>query len=301
MSGKGQEKNPGRKPDWLKVRIGQGPRLAGVKAAVHEKGLHTVCEEALCPNLGTCWERGHATIMILGDTCTRSCGFCAVRSGPGGVCDDDEPRRAAEAVKTIGLTHVVVTSVTRDDLPDGGAGIWAETIRRIREAAPNATVEALVPDFGGSRAAFGKVAEARPDILGHNLETVPSLYRKARPAANYQRSLDILRWVHEAGLIAKTGIMVGLGETPDEVPALMHDALAAGCEIMYIGQYLQPTRKHLAVQRYVEPAEFDDYRKKGLAMGYPVVVAGPLVRSSYPSEEQAEYVRGKLPCRKAVS
>ncbi|MDI6774331.1 MAG: lipoyl synthase [Verrucomicrobiota bacterium] len=293
---------PLRKPDWLRVRIGQGARLAGMRALVHGRGLHTVCEEALCPNIGTCWERGHATIMILGDRCTRSCRFCAVGSGllaarqagRPAPADVDEPRRVAGAVQAARLSHVVLTSVTRDDLPDGGAGIWAETIRLVREACPGAVVEALVPDFGGSAAAFETVARARPDVFGHNLETVASLYPRVRPASDYRRSLDLLRRAGERGLIAKTGVMLGVGETPDEVAELMRDALAVGCEILYIGQYLRPTRRHLQVRRYVEPAEFEAIRRTGIAIGFPVIVAGPLVRSSYPSGEQDARVRRRL-------
>jgi lipoyl synthase len=283
-----------RKPPWLRVRVGQGPQFAGVRAQVHGQGLHTVCEEALCPNIGTCWKHGHATIMILGDTCTRACRFCAVKTGRSGACDEDEPRRVAEAIRAIGLVNVVITSVTRDDLPDGGARIWAETIRSIRGASPKALIEVLVPDFGGSEESLRIVAEAQPDVFGHNLETVPLLYPQVRPAANYLRSLELLKRVHDRGLIAKTGIMVGVGETREQVFELMNDALAAGVEILYIGQYLQPTRRHLAVHRYVEPSEFEAYREKGLALGFPVVVSGPLVRSSYHSDEQDAHVRRRL-------
>lgn len=284
----------GGKPPWIRVKIGQNDTFRATRARLRARGLHTVCEEALCPNLGACWEHGHATIMILGGRCTRSCRFCAVQPGPAAPADPDEPRRVAEAARAAGLSHVVLTSVTRDDLPDSGAGIWAETIRQVRAACPGATVEVLVPDFGGSTEAFDAVAQARPDVFGHNLETVRSLYPQVRPAADYRRSLDLLRRARERGLIAKTGIMLGVGETPAEVSELLHDALAAGVEILYVGQYLQPTRRHLPVRRYVSPAEFDALRQTALALGFPAVVAGPLVRSSYRSEAQDAFVRRRL-------
>jgi lipoic acid synthetase len=282
---------PTGKPDWLKVRLPHGPQHARLKSIIQKLDLHTVCEEALCPNQGRCWENGKATIMILGGVCTRDCRFCAVSPGQPGPTDREEPERAAAAVRALGLRDVVITSVTRDDLADGGAAVWARTLRRIREAVPGATLEALVPDFAGSETSLDAVLDAGPDILGHNLETVPSLYARARPCADYTRSLALLANAHERGVITKTALMLGLGETSREVRTTMKDALKAGCDILYLGQYLQPTKAHLPVQRYVHPDEFDAHRKQGLDIGFKVVVSAPLVRSSYYSEEQAEYVR----------
>ena len=309
----GKRKEPGiarsvlRKPDWLKVRICRGPNYARLRNIILQERLHTVCEEALCPNIGRCWENGRVTLMILGDTCTRSCKFCGIASGWPGSCDEDEPRRVGEAVKTMGLKNVVITSVSRDDLEDCGAHVWAETIRRVHEAVPGISVEVLVPDFGGSAEALGIVIHAKPEILGHNIETVPFLYERVRPQADYQRSLKLLKQSHEQGMITKTGIMLGLGEKAEDVLGVMRDTVAAGCDIFYIGQYLQPSRRHLPVSRYVEPGEFEMYRKKGLEMGFKVVVAGALVRSSYHSEEQAEYVKtqgirheGAIACAQAT-
>jgi lipoic acid synthetase len=229
--------------------------------------------------------------MILGGVCTRGCRFCNVTPGTPRACDEGEPARCAEVVAEMGLSDVVITSVTRDDLPDGGAAIWAETIRRVRERVPGITVEVLAPDFGGDEAALDRVIAARPTVFGHNLETVPSLYPRVRPQAGYDRSLAVLRRAARAGLAAKTGIMVGLGETGDEVEQLMRDARAAGVEIFYVGQYLQPSRRHAPVVRYVEPAEFDAYTRRGREMGFEVVVSAPLVRSSYHSDDQAAYLR----------
>jgi lipoic acid synthetase len=228
--------------------------------------------------------------MILGDVCTRHCSFCNVTPGRPPGCDPDEPSRVAEAVKTMGIRDVVITSVTRDDVADGGAAIWAETILRVHEAVPGVGIEVLVPDFGGSREALDLVLEAKPEVFGHNLETVPSLYRKVRPQADYRRSLDVLAYAHQRGFVVKTGIMVGLGESSSEVRGTMKDALQAGCGIFYIGQYLRPSKKNLPVSRYVEPSEFDDYRQWGMDMGFGAVVSAPLVRSSYHSEEQQSYV-----------
>jgi len=231
--------------------------------------------------------------MILGNTCTRGCAFCAVGSGEPGAHDGDEPRRAARAVKAMGLNDVVITSVTRDDMADGGAEVWATTVREVKDAVPGICVEVLVPDFGGDRRALTKVFAARPDVLGHNLETVRGLYPKVRPGADYERSLNVLRLGREARFITKTGIMVGLGETTGEVAELMADTVRVGVDIFTVGQYLQPTRDHLPVDRYVEPAEFETYRERGLELGLKVVVSAPLVRSSYHSDEQEEFLRGK--------
>ena len=283
---------PLRKPPWLRVRVPGGRNHARLSGLVHGRGLHTVCEEALCPNLGRCWENGRATLMILGDVCTRGCTFCGVQSGrPSGEGDEQEPRRVAEAVQAMGLEEVVITSVTRDDLPDGGGAIWAETIRCMREAVPGLMIEVLIPDFAGSPDSLTRVFDAGPDILGHNLETVPALYERVRPRADLERSLGVLRRAHERGLITKTGIMVGLGEPPAAVFELMARAVAAGGDIFTVGQYLRPSAEHVPVTRYVEPSEFEQYRLRGLELGFAVVVSGPLVRSSYHSDEQTDYVR----------
>ena len=282
-----------RKPDWLRVRLGDGPRCGRMRYLVREHRLHTVCEEALCPNMGECWEKGRATLMILGDVCSRSCRFCGVAAGKPGVCDRDEPRRAAEAVKQMGLTNVVITSVTRDDLADGGAGVWAETIHAIHGAVPGISVEALIPDFGGSAQSLDVVLNEAPEVLAHNLETVPRLYSTVRPQADYSRSLQVLRHAHAHGRIVKSGIMVGLGETREDVIALMRDTVQTGCDVFTIGQYLQPTTDHLPVAEYLAPAVFERYHDEGLAMGFGVVTSGPLVRSSYYSEDQEAYVREK--------
>lgn len=281
---------PLKKPDWIKVRPGHGAEFKRVRDIVQGGGLHTVCEEALCPNRGQCWEHGRATLMILGDRCTRGCSFCGVSSRQPAPVDMLEPHRVGEAVKSMGLKDVVITSVTRDDLPDGGAAIWAETIQSVREAVPGILVEVLVPDFAGNWAALDVVLASRPDVFGHNLETVPSAYARARPQADYDRSLEVLQRGSDVGLLTKTGVMVGLGETEKEVLNVMRDARAARVSILYAGQYLQPSREHLAVSRYVTPEEFDRYRQAGLSMGFGVVVSGPLVRSSYHSEEQAQFV-----------
>ena len=280
-----------RKPDWIKSRIGGGPEFKRLDSILRDKKLHTVCEEAMCPNRGKCWEKGRATLMILGDICTRGCSFCNVTPGKPPACDNDEPRRVADAVKAMGIKDIVITSVTRDDLKDGGAAIWAETIRRVYEAVPGIFIETLIPDFGGSKDALKTVMDAEPGILGHNLETVPSLYTTVRPKANYRQSLELLNRAHKYSMVTKSGIMVGLGETSDEMLSVMKDLIEAACDILYIGQYLQPTKKNLPVSRYVEPSEFESYKSKGLEMGFKVVVSGPLVRSSYHSEEQAEFIK----------
>lgn len=282
-----------RKPPWLRVKLPQGESIERLRAVVDGLRLHTVCQEALCPNLGLCWGHGRATLMILGGTCTRGCSFCNVTGGHPAGCDFDEPARVGAAVKEMGLRDVVITSVTRDDLPDGGASLWAATVRAVRAAVPGITIEVLVPDFGGSAEALAEVVASRPDVLGHNLETVKSLYAQVRPQASYARSLELLGRAHAAGMIAKTSVMVGLGERPEEVRVLMEDARSAGCEIFFIGQYLQPSHRHVPVARYVEPAEFDAWRERGLAMGFGVVVSGPLVRSSFHSDEQARYLQGR--------
>ncbi len=284
----------GRKPDWLKVRIAGGSNCAKMERMIEEKGLNTVCREALCPNIGKCWEHGRATLMILGRACTRGCRFCSVGSVSPVVPDVTEPERVAEAVRDMGLSSVVITSVTRDDLADGGAGIWAETIRRVRDMVPGVLIEALVPDFSGNLEAIKTVLDARPAIFGHNIETVASLYNEVRPGADYVRSLNLLACAHDEGFITKTAIMLGLGETESEVLDVMRDAVRAGVDIFFVGQYLQPTKAHVPVSRYVEPVEFEFYRKEGLKAGLNVVVSGPLVRSSYYSDEQDSFARERL-------
>jgi lipoic acid synthetase len=277
-----------RLPRWFKVEAKTGPRYLAMRELVAANALHTVCEEARCPNIWDCWNRGTATFMILGDICTRSCGFCAVKGGRPETLDLDEPRRVGEAVRALDLRHAVITSVNRDELADGGAAVFAETIRQVRRARPACNIEVLIPDFEGNAAALAQVFEARPDILNHNLETVPRLYPRARPQAKYGRSLGVLRAAKSGGLVAKTGIMVGLGEVRDEIVALMRDVVATGCDILTIGQYLQPTRRHLPVVRFYAPDEFADLKRVGLDLGLRHVESGPLVRSSYHAEEQAD-------------
>lgn len=272
---------PRRTPgEWLLVPApdGKTDRVAGL---LHELRLSTVCHAAGCPNIGECWARGTATFMILGDVCTRNCRFCAVTTGQGISPDPDEPERVAEAAARLGLQHVVVTSVTRDDLPDGGAGHFAATVRAVRERCPSATVELLVPDFDGRLAALEQIVGARPDVLNHNLETAPRLYTKVRPRASYRRSLGLLSWASNKGLVTKSGLMLGLGERHGEVLTVIRDLRRAGCDILTLGQYLQPTPHQLPVAEYITPAEFDWYREVGREMGFEAVVAGPLVRSSY--------------------
>ena len=273
-----------RRPDWLKVRIPTGETVAWLREMMRTKKLHTVCEEARCPNMAECWSAGTATFMILGDTCTRSCGFCAVKTGRPGTVDLDEPMHVAEAVMQMGVKHAVITSVNRDELPDGGSGIFAETIRQVRQANPDVRVEVLIPDFKGNAESLQRIIDARPDILNHNTETVPSLYRKVRPQGRYQWTLDLLQEAKRQGMKTKTGIMLGLGEQRDELLQTMRDLAERKVDILTLGQYLQPTKKHLPVERFVTPEEFDEFRIMGLNMGFRYVESGPLVRSSYHAE-----------------
>lgn len=284
------EENPlplDRKPPWLKVRLPTGAGYRDVGRIIHDRRLHTVCESAQCPNLGECWDRGTATIMILGDICTRACGFCAVKTGSPVGLDREEPERVAAAVAAMRLKHVVVTSVNRDDLADGGAEIWARTIRAIRDAVPGITVEVLIPDFLGDWAAAGVVFEAAPDILAHNLETVERLTPKVRSRASWDRSLELLGRSRAAGLRTKTGLMLGLGEEAEEIRDALSASASVGAHILTLGQYLRPSRKHLPVARWVTPEEFAAWKREGEAMGLKHVESGPLVRSSYHAEEQA--------------
>jgi lipoic acid synthetase len=285
-----EKKKLGPKPPWLKVRLGSGTEYKKLRSLLKGQGLHTVCEEALCPNMGRCWDKGRATVMILGDTCTRSCRFCGVATQVPPVPDVTAPERVAEAIKNMGLKDVVITSVTRDDLPDGGSVIWADTIKRVATASPGIGIEVLIPDFKGDEAALDRVITERPAVLAHNLETVARLYSAVRPQADYRQSLWVLEYGHSKGMIIKSGIMVGIGETNEEIKALMQDTVETGCNIFTIGQYLQPSKEHLPVERYVTPEEFEQYKEWGLAMGFDVVVSAPLVRSSYHSDEQEAFL-----------
>ncbi|TDA69792.1 MAG: lipoyl synthase [Clostridia bacterium] len=273
-------------PAWLKKRLPVSPEIDAVREMVAGLGLHTVCSSAHCPNLGECFARRTATFMILGDICTRNCRFCAVKGGQPGPPDPDEPQRVSEAAARLGLRHVVVTSVTRDDLVDGGAGQFAFTIAALRSRLPEAVVEVLTPDFQGSAGAVGTVVAAGPHIFNHNLETVPRLYRQVRPGADYRRSLEVLRLAKEteAAVYTKSGLMVGLGEKVAEVELVMQDLRAAGCDILTIGQYLQPTAGHLPVQEFVHPDVFSHYERLGRDMGFVHVASGPFVRSSYQAD-----------------
>ena len=277
----------GRKPDWLKVRLPSGQNYKDVLSLMKKSHLNTVCEEAKCPNLAECWNNRTATFMILGDVCTRSCGFCDVKMGLPSELVLDEPRRVTDSVEELGLKHVVITSVNRDELKDGGASIFSECIKQIRERMPETTIEILIPDFKGEENAFEIIMQNPPDILNHNLETVKRLYHAVRPQAEYQRSLDLLKWFKEKGLKTKSGIMVGIGEKKDEVFQIMKDLRRAGCDIMTIGQYLQPTKNHLPVDRYVTPEEFNLYRDEGIKFGFRAIESAPLVRSSYHADKHA--------------
>ncbi len=277
-----------RKPSWIRAKAPGGESYVSLKKRLGELGLHTVCQEASCPNIGECWARGIATIMILGDTCTRACGFCNVKTGRPPITDLDEPRRVAAMLAGAGLRHVVVTSVDRDDLPDGGAAIWADTIVRTRDACPTMSIEALVGDFQGNRDDIQVVIDSAPNILAHNVETVQRMHPAVRPQADYDRSIEVLAHIKQAGLTSKTSLMVGIGERDDEVLATMEDIRRiADTDIITLGQYLQPTRNHLPVDRWVTPETFQAWKSAGLEMGYRVVESGPLVRSSYHADSQA--------------
>jgi lipoic acid synthetase len=282
------------RPSWLRVRFSGGPNYQELKRIMRTLDLHTVCESARCPNMGECWEHRTATFMILGNICTRACGFCAVPSGkPIGPPEEDEPGRVAEAVERMGLRYAVVTSVNRDDQPDGGATIFARTIAEIRSRVPECKVEVLIPDFRGDWDALATVMAARPDVLNHNMETVPRLYRRVRKGALYERSLELLRRAGEIapGVPTKTGMMLGLGETREEVLQAMEEIAAQRAHILTLGQYLQPTPEHLPIERYVHPDEFAEFKQLGERMGFKHVEAGPLVRSSYHAFEQEEAAR----------
>ncbi len=276
-----------RKPKWIRAQLPSGSGYRAVKANMDEHGLHTVCQEASCPNIGDCWSRGTATIMILGDICTRSCGFCNVKTGKPKPPDYDEPRKVGKSVSLMGLQHIVITCVDRDDLPDGGAKIWAETIAAVHELAPSTSVEALIGDFQGNKSDLEQVIQSSPEILAHNLETVPRMHGAVRPQATYERSIGVLSRIQKSGLPGKTGIMVGIGERDEEVITMLSDIRErTETEIITIGQYLQPSRNHLPIDRWVHPDQFEMYKEVGLSVGFRVVESGPLVRSSYHAEEQ---------------
>jgi len=282
------------------VRLPAGPRYVELKSLMRDQALHTVCEEARCPNIGECWGHGTATFMILGDVCTRACRYCAVTSGKPHTLDLGEPKRVAEAVRRMSLQHAVVTSVDRDDLPDGGASLFAATIRKIQELNPDCAVEVLTPDFQGKERLVRSVVEARPEIFNHNIETVERVFPRVRPGrSRYLVSLEVLRVAKEMDpdILTKSGLMVGLGETPPEILQTMRDLRAEGVDILTIGQYLQPTGKHVAIDRYYHPEEFNTLREEGLALGFHHVESGPLVRSSYHAHEQTEALRAR---KKAV-
>ena len=286
----------GRKPGWLKVRAPGGPNYIRLKSLMRAQNLHTVCEEARCPNIGECWDDGTATFMILGDVCTRACRFCAVTSGRPSELDLGEPLRVADSVAELGLKHAVITSVDRDDLKDGGAGIFARTIRAIRRRSPGTTIEVLTPDFQGDFNAVRTVVEARPDIFNHNTETVPRLYARIRPKAVYANSLALLRHVKALApeMVTKSGLMVGLGETEDELLDVFRNMRAHNIDVLTVGQYLRPSKKHAEVVRYYRPEEFVRLKQQALAIGFGHVEAGPLVRSSYHADEQVPTARKSL-------
>ena len=278
-----------RLPEWFKVPApGSSEGYRKLKSLMTTEGLNTVCEEARCPNIGECWGRGTSTFMILGDKCTRACRYCAVKTGdPGGIVDAWEPLRVARAVSQMELEHAVITSVDRDDLPDGGAHVFAKTIQAIRRTSPETRIEVLIPDFGGDWSALNVVLNAKPQILNHNIESVPRIFRKIRPKGNYWMSLELLDRAKRQGARTKSGIMVGFGETTDEVLSTMDDLRDVDCDILTIGQYLRPSDRHQPLDRYYTPAEFDDLKREGSARGFRHVESGPLVRSSYHAEEQS--------------
>ncbi len=282
------DENHQRKPDWLKVKFPAGPNYARIDRYHRQFGLHSVCRSAACPNQGECWSKGTATFMILGNSCSRHCRFCNVDSGPLPPPDPEEPAKVATAVAELELKHAVITSVTRDDLADGGAAQFAELARRIRSQAPDCKIELLIPDLQGDWQALAVILAERPDILGHNIETVPRLYAEVRPEAAYRRSLELLAEVHRQNpaILTKSGLMLGLGETEDEVLGVMRDLRGHGCQLLTLGQYLAPTSSHHPVARFIPPEDFRAYAEQGRTMGFDHVEAGPLVRSSYHAEEQ---------------
>jgi lipoic acid synthetase len=277
--------NRQKKPDWLRVRLPTGEGYAAVRSLVTTHKLHTICESGNCPNMGECWGAGTATFMILGNTCTRSCGFCAVATGRPAAIDWDEPQRVAEAIFLMKVKHAVITSVDRDELKDGGSIVWFNTIKAVKALNPGTTLETLVPDFKGNKENIQRIIDAAPEVVSHNIETVERLTRQVRIQAKYWQSMEVLRTLKSGGMRTKSGIMLGLGETQDEVVQTMRDLVESGVDVVTIGQYLQPTKKHLPVQRFVHPDEFNLYTKIGYELGFDYVESGPLVRSSYHSEK----------------
>lgn len=280
-----------RKPEWLKISIGANERYTETKRIVESHCLHTICSSGRCPNMGECWGKGTATFMIGGDICTRCCKFCNTQTGKPLPLDMEEPTHVAESIALMKLSHAVITSVDRDDLPDLGAAHWACTIREIKRLNPETTIEVLIPDFQGRKELVSQVIEAQPEIISHNMETVKRITPLVRSAARYETSLEVIRQIADSGVTAKSGIMVGLGETPEEVEELMDDLRRAGCQILTIGQYLQPSHKHYPVAEYVTPAQFASYKETGLAKGFDQVESAPLVRSSYHAEKQVQFYK----------
>ena len=279
-----KEQKRERKPDWLRVKLPIGEEYRKVRRLVDEYQLHTICQSGNCPNMGECWGAGTATFMILGNVCTRSCSFCAVKTGRPPEYDEDEPRRVAEAIKLMQVKHAVITSVNRDELKDRGAEIWYQTVRNVKEMSPSTTIETLIPDVRANWEALHRMIDGGQEVVSHNMETVKRLYRKVRPQAKYDRSLEQIQRTKDAGKRTKSGFMVGLGETKEEVFEIMHDLHVHGCDVVTIGQYLQPTKMHLEVAEYVHPDTFAYYKEEGLKMGIDFVESGPLVRSSYHAE-----------------
>lgn len=273
-----------RKPEWLRVKLPIGTEYKKVRTLVDEYQLHTICQSGNCPNMGECWGAGTATFMILGNTCTRSCSFCAVKTGRPSEYDEDEPRRVAEAIFLMKVKHAVITSVNRDELKDRGAEIWYQTVRAVKTTSPDTTIETLIPDVKGTWDALERMISGGQEVVSHNMETVESLYRKVRPQARYQRSLDQIKRIKEYGKRTKSGIMLGLGETREEVLKIMDDLVAHGCDVLTLGQYLQPTPMHIQVAEFIHPDVFVEYRTIGLEKGFDFVESGPLVRSSYHAE-----------------
>ena len=278
------KQNTRRLPRWMKMQMPKGESYSKVKNIVNHHKLHTICTSGNCPNIGDCWNRGTATFMILGEICTRSCKFCGVKTGKPLPPDPEEPMRVAESVRLMNIKHCVITSVDRDDLDDGGAAFWAETIKTIKKVNPETTIETLIPDFDGVKELINKVIEAKPEVISHNLETVERLTSQIRTRAKYRRSLEVIRIIAESGIVAKSGIMLGLGETEEEVFQVMDDLLAVGCSVFTIGQYLAPTLDHIQVKEYVTPEKFEEYKQIGLKKGFRFVESSPLVRSSYHAE-----------------
>lgn len=274
-----------KKPDWLRVKLPIGENYKHVRHLVDQHKLHTICESGNCPNMGECWGAGTATFMILGNVCTRSCGFCSVATGRPDAVDWDEPQRVAEAILLMKVKHAVITSVDRDELPDGGSTIWQNTIKAVKALSPTTTLETLIPDFKGKKADIERIIEASPEVVSHNIETVERLTRQVRVQAKYWRSMEVIRALKEGGMRTKSGIMLGLGENKEEVVQTLQDLKDNGCDVVTIGQYLQPTKKHLPVERFVHPDEFAEYREIGYGLGLDYVESGPLVRSSYHSEK----------------